>query len=94
MTIRRSIDDIISAVPGAPFAETVDTIKVGDARRELAGIVVCFLATVQFIEHAAKIGANLIIAHEPLFYNHLDETDWLQSDAVFKAKRESSPRFI
>lgn len=88
MTIRQAIDAIISAVPDAPFAETVDTIKVGDASRELSGIVVCFLATVQVIEHAVKIGANLIIAHEPLFYNHLDETDWLENDAVFKAKRD------
>jgi putative NIF3 family GTP cyclohydrolase 1 type 2 len=66
----------------------VDTIKVGDAAPELSGIVVCFLATVQVIEQAAKIGANLIIAHEPLFYNHLDETDWLQNNAVFRSKRD------
>ena len=88
MKIQQAIDTMIAAVPGAPFSDTVDVIKVGDAGQELSGIVVCFLATAQVIEQAAKIGANLIIAHEPLFYNHLDETDWLENDAVFKSKRD------
>ncbi|MCC7164722.1 MAG: Nif3-like dinuclear metal center hexameric protein [Anaerolineae bacterium] len=87
MTIHQAIDTILADIPGAPFAETVDTFKVGDTSRELSGIIVCFLATARVIEHAAKIGANLIITHEPLFYNHLDETDWLENDAVFRSKQ-------
>lgn len=88
MTIQQAIDTIISAVPGAPFAETVDVVKIGDASQPLTGIVVCFLANAQIIAQAALQGANLIIAHEPLFYNHLDKTDWLKNDAVYRAKRD------
>jgi hypothetical protein len=33
------------------------------------------------------VGANLIIAHEPVFYSHLDQTDWLRRDTVYNAKR-------
>jgi hypothetical protein len=33
------------------------------------------------------LGANLVITHEPTFYNHLDETDWLTNDPVFQQKR-------
>ncbi len=34
------------------------------------------------------IGKNLIIAHEPTFYNHLDQTDELKNDPVYQAKRK------
>lgn len=87
MKIQQAIDKIIANVPGAPLKGTVDTVKVGDTNQELKGIVTCFLATVEVIENALKTGANLIICHEPLFYNHLDETDWLESDPVYGAKR-------
>jgi hypothetical protein len=49
MTIRAAINTLISAVPGAPFSETVDVVKIGDASQELKGIVVCFLATTEII---------------------------------------------
>lgn len=87
MTIQQAIDTLIAAVPGAPFPETVDTVKVGDTSQELIGILVCFLANADLIKQAAAQGANLIVAHEPLFYNHLDKTDWLANDAVYAAKR-------
>src|SRR5678815_758696 len=88
MTIQQAIDTIIAAVPGAPFPETVDTIKVGDATQELTSIVVTFLVTGQALEQAIQQGANLIIVHEPTFYNHLDKTDWLKDHAVYQANRK------
>jgi putative NIF3 family GTP cyclohydrolase 1 type 2 len=44
-------------------------------------------ATVDVIEKAIRLGANLIIAHEPTYYNHQDNTDWLKNDDVFKYKQ-------
>jgi putative NIF3 family GTP cyclohydrolase 1 type 2 len=87
-TIQQAIDTIVASVPGAPFADTVDTVKMGDSSQELTGLVVTFLATCDVIEQAARLGANLIITHEPTFYNHADETDWLRDHAVYKAKRQ------
>jgi putative NIF3 family GTP cyclohydrolase 1 type 2 len=52
--------------------------------------VTTFLATLDVLRKSAGLGANLVIAHEPVFYNHLDETDWLAGDRVYEAKR----RFI
>jgi putative NIF3 family GTP cyclohydrolase 1 type 2 len=86
-TIQQAIDTIIASVPGAPFADTVDTVKAGDPSRELTSIVVTFLATCDVIEQAAQLGANFIITHEPTFYNHPDETDWLSNHPVYEAKR-------
>ena len=35
---------------------------------------------------AIDLGANFIIAHEPTFYNHADDTSWLQDDDVYQYK--------
>ena len=60
---------------------------MGDSSQELTGIVITFLATSDVIKQAAELGANLIITHEPTFYNHPDETDWLRNHPVYEAKR-------
>jgi putative NIF3 family GTP cyclohydrolase 1 type 2 len=88
MTIQQVIDLIIAAIPGAPFKQTVDTIKAGDVNREVSGIVTTMFATVDVIRQAAALGANFIIAHEPTFYNHTDDTGWLADDEVFRYKMD------
>ena len=86
MTVQQVIDLILKSVPGAPFPKTVDTIKAGDASQTVTGIVTTMFATVDVIEKAAALKANFIIAHEPSFYNHLDETNWLENDDAYKYK--------
>ena len=86
-TIRQVIDLIISRCSATPLPRTVDTVKSGDPSQKVKGIVTTFLATREVIERAAQAGANLIIAHEPTFYNHLDEVGWLEKDAVYAAKK-------
>ncbi len=88
LTIQDAITTIISAVPHAPIAGTADTVKIGDPLQPLTGIVTTFLANIEVIEAAVQHKANLIIAHEPLFYNHLDQADWLSNNAVYLAKRQ------
>jgi putative NIF3 family GTP cyclohydrolase 1 type 2 len=88
LTIQQAIDRIISSIPGAPFSDTVDTIKVGDPSQEIRGVLVTFLATCEVIERAVQLGANLIITHEPTFYNHRDTTDWLNEHPSYIAKRQ------
>jgi hypothetical protein len=44
-TIQAVIDNILTSIPNAPFAETVDVIKTGDPAQEVTGIVTTFLAT-------------------------------------------------
>jgi putative NIF3 family GTP cyclohydrolase 1 type 2 len=88
MTIQQVIDLILKSIPNAPFAKTVDTIKAGDANNEVTGIVTTMFATDEVIEKTAKLGANFIIAHEPTFYNHLDETAALENDEVYRYKKD------
>lgn len=86
ITIQEVIDTILKEIPGAPFKQTVDTIKAGDPSQQVTGIVTTMFATVDVIKKAAALGANFIIAHEPTFYNHTDDTKWLENDPVYQYK--------
>ncbi len=86
MTVQQLIERILKEIPGAPFPNTVDTIKAGDASQPVKGIVTTMFATVEVIEKTAAAGANFIIAHEPAFYNHADNTKWLEKDPVYQYK--------
>jgi putative NIF3 family GTP cyclohydrolase 1 type 2 len=44
--------------------------------------------TVDVIEETARLGANFIIAHEPSFYNHTDDKNWVPDNKVLKQKQE------
>ena len=88
MTIRQVIDALQADIPSAPFPKTVDTIKAGDPGQPVKGIVTTMFATDAVITKTIGLGANFIIAHEPTFYNHADETDWLGDDGVLKYKQE------
>ena len=87
ITIKQVIDIIISKIPERLQDQTVDTFKSGNPDEILTGIVTTFLATYGVIESTVSIGANLIITHEPTFYNHDDNTHWLENDPVYVAKR-------
>src|SRR5215216_2529642 len=80
------MDKFIKEVPGAPFEKTVDTLKSGSRDINITGIVTTMFATVEVIQKAVELHANFIIAHEPSFYNHLDETKWLEHDEVYQYK--------
>ena len=87
-TVSDAIEIILQAIPTPPVPDTVDTIKAGDGEGILKGIATTFLPTCPVIRRTAELGANLLIAHEPVYYNHRDETDWLAGDPVFDSKRK------
>lgn len=85
-TVGEIIDSFISQVPNAPFAQTVDTIKIGSKDTVVTGVVTTMFTTMEIIKKAIDLKANLIIPHEPTFFSGQDETDYLQNDPVFRAK--------
>jgi putative NIF3 family GTP cyclohydrolase 1 type 2 len=70
----------------APVADTVDTIKAGDPTTPVTGIATTFLDTMDVLREANRRGLNLVITHEPTFYNHRDNTAFFSSDPVYKEK--------
>jgi putative NIF3 family GTP cyclohydrolase 1 type 2 len=86
MTVGQIMDQFIKEVPNAPFANTVDTLKSGNRDIVVTGIVTTMFATIEVIRKAVALKANFIIAHEPTFYNHQDQTQWLADDDVYQYK--------
>lgn len=76
---------------GVPWmVGTVDTFKAGNPDAQVTGIAVTMMATLDVLQHAAASGKNLVITHEPTFFNHLDAPDsrpQKENDAVLAAKR-------
>jgi putative NIF3 family GTP cyclohydrolase 1 type 2 len=66
---------------------TCDVLVAGDAETEVRGIVTTFMATVDVIDRARGLDANMIITHEPTFFTGEDKLDWLENDPVYIAKR-------
>ncbi len=96
MQIQTVIDNIKAYCKGSVNGNAIDPITTrdqilyGDANQECTGIVVTCWATSEVIREAAKRHANLIIAHEALFWNHGDHIDWLKENQnkTFLAKKE------
>ena len=88
-TIEDVISLIMAEIPGAPWEPTVDTVKSGDVTQPVRAVLTTFLATQRTIDYAVRHGVNLIITHEPTYYNHLDETSWLESNPVYQKKRKT-----
>ncbi|HEX3768623.1 MAG TPA: Nif3-like dinuclear metal center hexameric protein, partial [Puia sp.] len=93
LTVSQVIDRIIAEVPGGKLSETVDTLKSGSGDQVVTGIVTTMFATVKVIQAAAKLKANFIIAHEPTFYNHADDPNWVENNVTVKEKKELLDKF-
>lgn len=90
VTARDVINLIQKNVGVAWTTPTVDTFKAGNPDTPVTGVAVTMMATFDVIERAAAQGKNLVITHEPTFYNHQDSTAELekQNDAVLRAKQD------
>jgi putative NIF3 family GTP cyclohydrolase 1 type 2 len=88
LTAQQVIERIKKNV-GVPWREqTVDTFKAGNPDAPITGVATTMMATFDVLKRAAASGKNLIITHEPTFYDHLDKTEDLEkeNDAVIAAK--------
>ena len=87
------ISEIIAKVEAyhGPLEEgrrTCDIVQYGDPEKECTGIVTTCCPTAAVIRKAAQLGYNFVLGHEPLFYDGWDETDWLQENGVYQAKKQ------
>lgn len=88
MKVQELIDRIIAKCGVEPLDRTCDQVIEGDPQAEITGIVTTFMATVDVIREAYRVGANLIITHEPTYFTGDDERDWLAQDPVYFEKRQ------
>lgn len=86
MKISEIIEKLKAYHPPVDESHTSDTIKFGDPEQECTGVVTTVYASIDVIRKAAELNANLIICHEPLFYSHDDQVDWLEGNTVYEEK--------
>jgi putative NIF3 family GTP cyclohydrolase 1 type 2 len=86
MTAAEVIARIEQATGATPPANTVDTIKEGDPATVVTGIATTFLPTMSVLRRAVAAHENLIVSHEPTFYNHLDQRTLFTGDPVYEEK--------
>jgi putative NIF3 family GTP cyclohydrolase 1 type 2 len=86
LTAAEAIARIQKHYAAALPANTVDTIKAGDPSTSVTGIATTFLDTMDVLREAQRRGLNLVISHEPTFYNHLDDTSFFANDPVYREK--------
>jgi putative NIF3 family GTP cyclohydrolase 1 type 2 len=82
------IESVIKQTASNPVPNTVDVIKAGDPQTPVTGIVTSMFATMDVLKKAVALKCNLIICHEPVFYNHRDETKQFENDPVFLEKKK------
>ena len=80
--------EIMNDIIGDEFLQkagenTVDTLKAGNPEKEVRKIGTCLTATPEVLREAKEWGVDLLITHEPTFYNHRDEID----DSELTAKK-------
>ena len=72
---------------GEQEKSSCDVVKYGNAEQECTGVLVTCCATVEVIRQAIQKNMNLIVVHEPLFWNHEDETGWAEGNRIFEEKK-------
>ena len=66
------MDKLFAFASDKRFTETCDTKKAGDENKEVKKVAVSMFATIPVIKKAKEWGADLLVVHEPTYYNHLD----------------------
>lgn len=80
--------DVIKALQGMAVGQvgehTCDTVKSGDPEREITKAAFTMFATPAVVRAASEWGAQLLMVHEPTYYNHMDH----KSDYKIAEKKE------
>ena len=90
LTAQEVVDRIKAHVGIEWLAQTRDTFKAGDPQTPVTGIAVTMMATQAVLQRAVLNGQNLIITHEPTFFDDPDQAETIpqgEEDPVLAAKR-------
>ena len=69
----------------ADYSNTCDTLKAGDPENEVTKVAVAMFATLGVVKAAKEWGAQLLVVHEPTYYNHMD----LHSDEKVETEKRA-----
>lgn len=73
---------------------TCDTVKAGDPEKEIHKVAVTMFPTVKNVRMAAEWGADMMIVHEPTYYDHMEEGKETEVSRIKRAMIEKSGMVI
>ena len=90
MKNKEVIERILTYHPATPGYKGCDNFKSGDPEAECTGIVTALAPNIHVIRETIKLGANLLIVHEPTFYTSDDEPGWFEDfdNEVYEEKKK------
>ncbi|MBR5473272.1 MAG: Nif3-like dinuclear metal center hexameric protein [Clostridia bacterium] len=66
------MDKLFALSDKRDFSSTCDTLKAGDGNVDTQKVAVAMFATPKVVNAVKEWGAQLLIVHEPTYYNHMD----------------------
>lgn len=84
MTHQNVIDRLLSSYAPLPSPNSCDGFKAGNPGDVCTGVVTTCVLSPEVIREAARLGCSLIVVHEPTFFTHDDDTDWLTGNTVYE----------
>ena len=87
----REVVELVKQKVGVPWRDQSyrDTFKFGDPDTPIKGIATTMMVTFGMLKRANEAGLNMVVAHEPTFWNDRDETKDLLNDP-FTRQRPST----
>lgn len=79
------MDKLFALSDKRDYSNTCDTLKAGNGDVEVNKVAVSMFATPKVVKEVKKWGAQLLIVHEPTYYNHMDKHS---DDKIECEKRE------
>jgi len=74
--------------PWVDRARTVDTVKAGDPTRPVRKAAVCWYASYSALVRARDLGCDLVVTHEPTFWEHgPEERRWRTREPGLRKQR-------
>jgi len=68
-------DYLLSHSPWVDPVHTVDQILAGDGAKQIRTVGVAWMATIEDLRAAHVLGCDLLVSHEPLFWDHWGTND-------------------
>ena len=73
VTADNLLQHVLAASPWVDRASTVDRVIVGDGERAISTALVTWISSFAACREAVRRGVDLLVTHEPTFWNHHDD---------------------
>ena len=88
MKKKEIIDKILQYHPNIEHYHGCDEYKSGFEEEKCTGIVSALVPTMEVLKKAVELGCNLLVVHEPIYYQTPDFPGRVTLKIVYKKKRK------